>query len=398
MTDNLWLLTNIPAPYRIPAWNYLSQLARGRMKVWFIAASEPRRSWVAPGREMNFPSRFLTRAAGSNGLLTEARAAAGMLTQLVRSRPQAFICGGYDSLAAWVCFLWAKLFRRRFVLWLESTARDQRSPSQVKIWLKRLFVSRADAIAAAGKATVEYVRGLGASEERIFLAPMSTDNEFFAREAAKIRREEEKQTWGYPRRLILYSGRLDHKKGVFTLLQAFVRISQELPDAGLLIAGHGPERKDMEDFCRRANLRHAYFLGARQYHEMPSVYALADVLALPTFSDTWGMVVNEAFACGVPVVASNVAGACDDLMVQGETGFAVTPGNAGELAERILQILRNPGLRAHMSSNCRALIQKYSPEACARGLLAAARGIRVVQDCTTEAQRLRSRAACFQRT
>jgi glycosyltransferase involved in cell wall biosynthesis len=342
----------------------------------FITASESRRSWVVPADKMNFRWRFLSNGANSNRLLVETRAAGAMLAQLIRSRPQAVICGGYDTLAAWVCFLWSKIFRRRFILWLESTARDQRQPGRVKTWLKGLFVSKADGIAAAGKATVDYVKALGAREEQIFLAPMSTDNEFFAREAGKVHREAEKQKLGYPRRLILYSGRLEQKKGVFTLLEAFATIAKELPDVGLLIAGHGPERKNMEDFCRAANLRQVYFLGARQYHQMPSSYALADVLVLPTFSDPWGMVVNEAFACGVPVVVSNVAGACDDLIIEGETGFAVHAGDPVELADRILQILRDPALRARMSGNCRSLIQRYSPEACAQGLLEAAQGVR----------------------
>ena len=107
---------------------------------------------------------------------------------------------------------------------------------------------------------------------------------------------------------------------------------------------------------------------------MPYSYALADVLALPTFSDPWGLVVNEAFACGVPAVVSRVAGACDDLIIDGETGFAVTPGDAAELADRILRILKEPALRSRMKANCRTLIKKNSTEACAQGLLVAALG------------------------
>jgi glycosyltransferase involved in cell wall biosynthesis len=375
--EQIIVLTNLPAPYRIPAWNCLSQITQGRLKVWFVSASDSRRNWEVPAREMAFPWQLLVRSSNSNRFAVETKTAGSILFHLMRSRPQAIVCGGYDSLAAWVCFLWAKMFHCRIVLWLESTARDQRHPGRIKTLLKKLFVRHADAIAAAGKATVEYVKGLGASDEKIFISPMSTDNEFFAREAAKVEREGVRQEMDYPPRLILYSGRLDRKKGVFTLLEAFVRISRELPDVGLLIAGHGPEQKNMEDFCRAANLGHVYFLGAREYHQMPSAYALADVLALPTFSDTWGMVVNEAFACGVPVVVSSVAGACDDLIVDGETGFAVNSGDPVELAGRIVQILQDPQLRLHMSTQCRAVIQHYSPEACARGLMQAAQGARV---------------------
>ena len=330
------------------------------------------RRWAVPIQEMCFEHRFLTNGSDYIRPLREVRGALAMLCSLAAYRPEAIICGGYDSLAAWVCFLWCKIFQRRFVLWLESTARDARKPGRVKNWLKKLMVSHADGIAAAGRATVAYVKGLGATDGQIFLAPLSADNQFFARQAAEIHREQAKHEKGYPGLLILYAGRLVREKGVFILLEAFAHILTELPDAGLLIAGHGPEQEKMKDFCRRAKLRHVYFLGARQYHEMPSVYALADVLALPTFSDPWGMVVNEAFACGVPAVVSSVAGSCDDLIIDGKTGFAVRAGDPIELADRILQILRDPTLRARLSANCRFLIQKYSPQACAQGLLEAA--------------------------
>ncbi len=370
----LALVTNIPAPYRVPVWNHLARLAEGRLVVCFTAADDRRRSWTVPAEEMRFEWRFLTIGAGSSRLFSELYAGAAMLGFLIRSRPESVICGGYDSVAAWVCFAWSKATRHRFVLWLESTTRGQRGPDALKRWLKRLIVSRADAIAASGQATVEYVRHLGAREERIFIAPFGGDYEGFAREAAKVDATREKERRGWPARLVLYSGRLVHEKGVFVLLEAFRRVAAELPDVGLLIVGHGPEQKAMEEWCRRSGLERVYFAGAQQYKRMPHFYALADVLALPTFSDRWGFVLNEAFACGVPAIVSRMAGACEDLIVEGETGFTVGPGDAQELAAKLLRLLGDEPLRLRMSANCRRLIRHYSAEACAEGLLLAASG------------------------
>jgi hypothetical protein len=156
------------------------------MKVWFIAASESRRSWDVPAGQMKFPWQFLSSHAKSNRLLVEIEAACAMLVQLMRCRHRAVICGGYDSAAAWVCFVWSKISRRRFVLWLESNGRTGQEPGVLKNWLKRLFISGADGIAAAGTATVNYVRGLGARERKIFWAPMSVDNESFTRQASAV--------------------------------------------------------------------------------------------------------------------------------------------------------------------------------------------------------------------
>ena len=366
----------MPAPYRIPTFNWLAHRTGGRFRVVFIAPGDPRRSWALKVEAMHFESTFLSHSLEGKSPFASVIAAAKTLVLLVRFNPESVICGGYDSFAAWTSFVWCTVTGRRFVLWLESNARDQRTPGRLKDYLKRLIVSHADAIAASGKATAEYVRQLGAREEQVSFAPFGGDNDFFAREAAQVDAAQEKMTRSWPARLVLYSGRLVVQKGVYVVLEAFRSIAQRLPDAGLLIVGHGPELESMQDFCRRNDLARVYFAGPQPYERMPFFYALADVLVLPTFSDAWGFVVNEAFACGVPTIVSHVAGACDDLIVEGETGFALEPGDAEELASKILRLLENPALRARMSSNCRRLIASYSARACAEGLLAAVKGQR----------------------
>ena len=366
----LALLTNVPAPYRVPVWNRLARSTGGNLEVRFIASSDARRrTWTVPAREMHFRWEFLCGGAQA-GL----RSAFAMLRFLAHRRPRAVICGGYNSLAAWVAFAWCKVMRRRFVLWLEGTTRDLRPKSSVRIRLKRLMVSRADAIAASGKATIEYVEKLGARRARIFVAPFGGDYRAFAREAVRVNVRAEKKARGYPAHLALYSGRLVREKGLRVLLEAFRRLSAELPEAGLMIVGDGPARAEMENLCREWRIPRVFFAGSHEYANMPAFYALANVLVLPTFSDTWGYVVNEAFACGVPAIVSRVAGVCDDLIVPGETGFVVEPGDSGGLAARMRLLLTDHGLRSRMSVNCLRAIAPYSAEACAQGLLAAVEG------------------------
>lgn len=370
------LLTNIPAPYRVPVWNHLRRLSGGQAKVLFIAPTESRRNWAVPLVRMAFDCEFLSHAPDPRRLSSQALSAAAMLFHLLRERPHAVICGGYDSAAAWIAFCWCKLFHKRFVLWLESNARDRRSPGRVKRALKKWIVSRADAIAAAGQATVEYVTELGARRDGIFLAPFGGDVELFSRRSHSIDAAEERRRRSFPPRLILYCGRLVQEKGVFVLLEAFRRVSSRREDVGLLIVGHGPEEQAMRRAARRLGLEQIFFLGPQPYERLPDFYAMADVLVLPTFSDPWGFVVNEAFACGVPAVVSRAAGACDDLILDGVTGFAVDPENPSQLADRILHVLQDRALHAKMSANCRRRIRKYTAEACAEGLLAAVRGAR----------------------
>ncbi len=374
---NIAILTNIPAPYRIPTFNCLGRLAGGEFHVVFSALTESNRSWVFRPEGLDFQWTLLSEGAGETGVLSILRSTGKMLAFLLRRRPSAVICGGYHSLAAWVVFFWCKLFRRRFVLWVESTARDARAQGVFRSCrgrMKRLIVSGADAVAASGAASAEYMKTMGAREERIYRALFAGDPGAFRSEAAKVCAPLEKRGRGFPDQLILYSGRLVRAKGVFVLLEAFRQVAQELPDVGLLVVGHGPEGNAMEKMCQNANLARVFFEGPQEYQRMPYYYALADVLALPTFSDPWGFVVNEAFACGVPAIVSRVAGVCVDLIVDGETGFGIEPGDARGLAEKLLLVLRDPSMRSRMGANCWRLIESYSAEACARGLFAAATG------------------------
>jgi glycosyltransferase involved in cell wall biosynthesis len=375
--QKILLLTNIPAPYRIPTFNGLARLVGEGFFVVFCALADPRRHWDFPDQEIQFGYKVLSETGNLAGLRKRFMAGIKMLIYLKKDPPSAIISGGYDSLPAWAAFLWCKVWRRPFVLWADSTSRDQRPRGlwgELRTGFKRLIVSWADGVAASGTACAEYMKSLGARPERVFVARLSGDPYAFGREAAQVDVQHEKLHRGLRSQLILYSGRLVREKGVFVLLEAFRQISRVLPEAGLLVVGHGREELRMREFCREMNVDGVFFEGAQQYRCMPYYYALTDVLALPTFSDTWGLVVNEAFACGVPAVVSRVAGACDDLIVDGQTGFAIEPGNARDLADKLLRILCDPVLRRCMAANCRKLIQEYSARACAQGLLAAVLG------------------------
>jgi len=366
------LVANIPTPYSIAAWNHLARLTEDTLAVRFMAPSNGRRTWRVPMDEMEFDWQFLSHS-NSGGLVAGITAGLRLLVFLMRRRPRAVICAGYDTFAAWVSLAWCRLFRRRLVLCLDSNARDRRPRSMVRAWLKRVFVSNAGAIAALGKAASQYARQLGAREEQIVVVPFGGDTKFFARESGKVDAAHEKQFLSWPPRLILYAGRLVPEKGVFVLLEAFRSISARHPETGLIFVGHGPAQKDMKEFCRRCALERVYFLEPQEYKRMPYFYALADLLVLPTLSDPYGYVVIEAFACGVPAIVSRVAGVCDDVIFEGETGFTVSPGKARELVEKICYLLDDHALRTRMRANCRRVARGYSPETCAEGLFATAR-------------------------
>ncbi len=370
------LITNILAPYRIPVFCELNRALAGKLSVVCVAETEAKRSWEIHRNGFPFDYRILKPGLMPKTLAEQNSVARRMWSVLQEVRPEAIISGGYNHLPAWMAYLYARLRRVRFLLWVESNANDLRKASRLRECLKRRIVQGADGIVVPGQASAEYARLLGAAREKIYIAPNAVDNDFFAQEAARVDVARERARRGFPAKLLLFVGRLVREKGVHEFLGAFQKVSQEMQDVGLVILGDGPERKALERICEQRQMTHVYFEGFRQQEELPYFYALADLLVFPTRSDPWGLVVNEAFACGVPAIVSRVAGACQDLIMEGETGFAVEPGDVEELASKILRLLRDKVLRAQMSRNCRRLIEKYSVQACAQGLLSAIQNTR----------------------
>ena len=99
------------------------------------------------------------------------------------------------------------------------------------------------------------------------------------------------------------------------------------------------------DVARRSHLRNVVFAGFRQEGELPRLYAASDVFVFPTLGDPFGLVVDEAMSCALPVISSSAAGEIRDRVEEGSNGFIVPPGDARRMAERMLELTANPTLR-----------------------------------------------------
>jgi len=146
--------------------------------------------------------------------------------------------------------------------------------------------------------------------------------EFFERERSE-----------YPKFLLLYVGQLIGRKGVEQLLE--VLDSLDDPDIGLLIVGSGPQEEELRQFCQVQGLTNVFFEGFQQQDDLPSYYALADFLILPSLEEVWGLVVNEALASGLYVLCSDRAGAAYDLIQERWNGALFDPRNVEQLARLI---------------------------------------------------------------
>jgi glycosyltransferase involved in cell wall biosynthesis len=371
MSYRVTIVTELIAPYRIPIFNALAHHGAIDLQVIFLAENDhTQRQWLVYKDEIRFPYQVLPswrRRVGRHNFLLNWGAEAA----LQRTAPDFIVCGGYNYVASWQSMSWARRNKVPFGLWAESTAKDLRGRRRFIEFLKTRFLRGCDAFMVPGKSSGEYLRQYGVRPEMIFTAPNAVDTQFFAQQAEVIREEAalHRAALGLPARFFLFAGRLVPEKGIFDLVAAYAALAPELRRViGLVFVGDGPARSTLVQRAARISPGSIQLAGFAQRELLVSYYALAESFVFPTHTDPWGLVVNEAMACGLPVISSDAAGCAADLVESGGNGRVFAAGNVGQLTSAMDELARDTDLRSLMGQRSRERIQQYSPEAWATGM------------------------------
>jgi glycosyltransferase involved in cell wall biosynthesis len=371
MTHRLVILTEIISPYRIPLFNALARQAGVDLHVVFLAETDPSlRQWHVYKEEIEFSYQVLPawrrRVGRYNALLNF-----GLNAALRAAAPNAILCGGYNYVASWHALLWARAHSVPFLLWSESNLQDLRRGHALVEILKDEFLRQCTGFVVPGKSAREYLQAHRVKNARIFTAPNAVDNDLYAKGAAVARQNAaaRRAELGLPDRYFLFVGRLVPEKGVFDLLSAYAKLDERTRrQVGLICVGDGPSRRQLEEQSASISPGMIRFAGFVQRDQLATYYALAEMLILPTYSDPWGLVVNEAMACDLPVIVSRVAGCAADLVQENWNGLLVPPKDASSLAVAMESLAGNPSVRSAMSANSRRHISNFSPAAWAFGI------------------------------
>ena len=249
----------------------------------------------------------------------------------------------------------------------------------VKSLLFPLFIRRFSICLAIGNWSEEYYRRYGA--RAIVEAPYCVDNRLFARQAAeeRVRRVEHRQGWGIPAEAVvfLFAGKFELKKRPMDLLQALHQMSDvERPKVWLLMVGDGALRSICEAYAAEHRLP-VTFTGFLNQGKIPAAYAAADCLVLPSDGrETWGLVVNEAMASGIPAIVSDQVGCGPDLVLDGVTGWRFPLGDTYALSECITRLARDKPLLETMKERAVSQVAEYSIERAVDGICRALDAVR----------------------
>jgi len=313
----------------------------------FLLRQDPRWPWGDPAQPMKFAHEYL-----KNG------SAVAVIGAIRRSRPDVVIVGGWDRIAYLTPFTMQFFSSFKVVLWSESTALDGRHSSYLRTRVKRMVVAMSAATVVPGVAALDYAKALGARRVAV------------ARNAVALPQErsiEELASAGRDTLTALYIGRLSHEKGVDVLLQAWSNVQRRIK-AQLVIVGSGPEEAALRHMEKNLELKDVRWIPFLPPSELDRWYRSADVLVLPSRSEPWGFVINEAMGEGLPVIASDVCGASRDLITDGVTGWMVAPDEHEVLANRIVEALSDGPRRAEVARAAKALIAEYTPDSWASSM------------------------------
>jgi glycosyltransferase involved in cell wall biosynthesis len=253
---------------------------------------------------------------------------------------------------------------------LESSPRGwKRRASHLRA---RWRLAKFDGALAVGVRARQYLTAMGVPSEAVFDVPHAVDNALFAAVAAPYRdgswREQARAALGIAADafVLAYVGKLDAGKRPLDAVRAMAGLP--FP-ATLLVVGAGVERRACEAEARAQGTA-VVFAGFVNQREIGRIYGISDALVLPGV-ETWGLVANEALACGVPVIASDQAGCAPDLIDAGVTGSVYPCGDIPALQHAIGDL--RAGLNGTTASACRARAEAYSFETATAGLHQACR-------------------------
>ncbi|HDY88737.1 MAG TPA: glycosyltransferase family 1 protein [bacterium] len=231
------------------------------------------------------------------------------------------------------------------------------------------FYRHIDAFCRVGEQAGKHLQRRGIDNKKIFFSPYSIDSEFFESQKKLFDRNaiRQKLSFNDDSIVLLFCGKLIDCKNPFLLIEAIEKISYK--NIHLIIVGDGPLRRDFEQRARLVLGDRLLMAGFVNQTQLGKYYCASNIFILPSKSETWGLVVNEAMLFGLPAIVSDNVGCHSDLIIEDQTGFVFENNNVDSLSEAIMKIVQNKRLLLQMGNNSAEHIKNYSTQASVKGIL-----------------------------
>ncbi|MBK4728709.1 glycosyltransferase family 4 protein [Oxynema sp. CENA135] len=335
-----------------------------------LASQEAQREWVV---DFDTPE-VITVANGTLEAFASKTIVHKLVEHLNKISPSLIAVAGYRHPAMRAATRWARRHNVATVLLSDSQYLDRpRNPVIEKLkslWIRKNF----DAAFVAGASASLYLSNLGFPRNRIWRGYDVVDNNYFFSNAETTRQQEKeiRKKLSLSKYYFLYVGRFSPEKNLLRLLKAYQAYCHNVEQTAwsLVLVGSGPQETELKTKATDLGLKNVFWLGFKQINELPTYYALASSLILPSVSEPWGLVVNEAMACGLPILISDRCGCVPDLVFPGINGYLFDAFDVDSIASAMISISRQSNDRwKKMQHSSRQIIANYTTEQWSQALL-----------------------------
>jgi len=361
MIGKLVIIHNIIAPYKVALFNELSKLIPD-MEVIFIAEKEKRRDWIIDYSKINF--RYTLLFKGSIDSLNSYSIAIKTWKALEKIKPEISIICDYSNIFGWISLLWAKINKNILIFWLASTI-DDRKHFFPKEQIKQYFLKHFHMHLSPGEKTKQYLEYMKVNSNKIITTGYGVDNNFYLNEYNKYKNNIffKNNNNIHTNKNFLFVGRLSHEKNIISMLTAFKEVSKLDKDWGLIILGDGKHKNEIQTFILDNNLeKQIYLAGFVQQKDVVRYYAISNVFVLPSISEPWGLVVNEAMLCHMPVLVSDRCGCVPELVKDGINGFSFDPTDKAKLVLLMKGFVTSTYDIETMGKESYQIVKRHSPD------------------------------------
>jgi glycosyltransferase involved in cell wall biosynthesis len=365
-----------PTPYRSPLFDLVAARPELELTVIYAAHTVAGRTWSVEPEHRSMFLRGLAVPGLGRLLHHDYPVTPGIVRALRESRPDVVVVSGWSTFASQAAIVWC---RRRGVPYLPLVESHDLGPRKgwrraVKGAVVPRVLRRAAGALALGTASRDSLVERGAQRERVHIFANTIDvPEWEERQGELAQRRSELRAElgaGAEDVLLLSVARLGPEKGLDVLVRG-VAVAGD-PKLLLVIAGEGPQRREIEALAQELGVR-LRLTGDLAADKVAEAYAAADVFVLLSTRETWGVVVNEAAASGLPLVLSDRVGAAYDLLRDGENGFLVGAGDVEATGEAFKRLGADAGLRVRAGERSRELVRGWGYEASVESFVAAVR-------------------------
>lgn len=353
------VLTNLPTPYKVDFFNELGKAVELTVIFERKFALNRNKSWLS-NEAINFKSKFLSGL--KIGL--EASLSISVIKYALVSEYDYYVLNGYSSPTSILLMLILKVKKIPFMLMLDG-AIQRKNSNCLKEKIKRFLINLPSFYLSPSEETDKFLVSYSVNNNKIFRFPFTSvkSADLFEKPLTNQEKVSYKKRKNIKTEYMLITvAQFIHRKGIDVLLKSAPSITKEVT---ICIVGGSPN-EEYKSLIRAMHSHNILFFDFMDKQELTEMYRAADVFVLPTREDVWGLVVNEAMAHGLPVIATDKCIAAMELIDEGKSGFIISSDDPDSIAEKVNCLVENLEIRENMTRNALDKIQKYTIEEMAQ--------------------------------